>query len=67
MEDLSESVDRDILDHRTILAIKAIRDASGCTVHEALDVFARRHEELRRDRPGDFQLSREEYGRDIYT
>ncbi|MFJ2272249.1 hypothetical protein ACIOHO_39330 [Streptomyces sp. NPDC087849] len=67
LEDLSESVDRDILDHRIILAIKAIRDASGCTVHEALDVFARRHEELRRDRTGDFQLSREEYGRDIYT
>ncbi|MBP0453031.1 hypothetical protein J5Y04_26310 [Kitasatospora sp. RG8] len=67
MEELPESVDRDILDHRIIRAIKAIRDASGCTIHAALDIFTQRYEELRRDRPGDFQLSREEYGRDVCT
>ncbi|MFB7619341.1 hypothetical protein [Kitasatospora sp. NPDC056181] len=67
MEELPESVDRDILDRQIIRAIKAIRDASGCTIHEALDVFTQRYEELRRDRPGDFRLSREEYGRDVYT
>jgi hypothetical protein len=67
MENLPGSVDRDILDRRIIHAIKAIRDASGCTIHEALDVFIKRYEELRRDRPGDFQLSREEYGRNVYT
>ncbi|MBO1417862.1 hypothetical protein [Streptomyces sp. FH025] len=67
MEDLPESVDRDILDHQIILAIKAIRNASGCTIHEAIDVFAQRYEELRRDRPGDFQLSRDEYGRNVHT
>ncbi|WP_416875159.1 hypothetical protein [Kitasatospora sp. SC0581] len=67
MEELPEGVDRDILDRRIGRAIKAIRDASGCTLHEALDVFTQRYEELRRDRPGDFRLSREEYSRDVYT
>jgi hypothetical protein len=67
MEDLPESVDRHILNHQIILAIKAIKDASGCTLHEALDVFVQRYEELRRDRPDDFQVSREEYGRNVYT
>ncbi|MEV8096051.1 hypothetical protein [Kitasatospora sp. NPDC085879] len=67
MENLPESVDRHILDHQIIRALKAIRDASGCTLHEALDVFALRYEELRRDRPDDFRVSREEYGRNVYT
>ncbi|TXS37187.1 hypothetical protein [Streptomyces sp. OR43] len=63
MTELPASVDRDILDHRTILAIKTIREAMGCTIHEAIDVFAVRYEELRRDRPGDFTVGPEEYGR----
>ncbi|MFD5922486.1 hypothetical protein ACFVYP_38055 [Kitasatospora sp. NPDC058201] len=67
MEYLPETVDRHILDHRIVLTIKAIRDASGCTIHDALDVFAQRYEELRRDRPNDFQVSREEYGQTVYT
>ncbi|MGV9786452.1 hypothetical protein [Streptomyces sp. NPDC003435] len=67
MEDLPESVDRQILDHRIVLALKAIMDASGRTLHEAIDIFGVRYEELRRDRPDDFQVSREEYGRDVYT
>ncbi|MFJ3819261.1 hypothetical protein [Streptomyces sp. NPDC090056] len=67
MEDLPESVDRHILDHRIVLALKAIMDASGRTLHEAIDIFGGRYEELRRDRPDDFQVSREEYGRDVYT
>ncbi|GAA1408081.1 hypothetical protein GCM10009639_57570 [Kitasatospora putterlickiae] len=67
MDDLPESVDRDILDCRIILAVKAVKDASGCTLHEALDVYAQRYEELRRDRPDDFRPSREEYGRNDYT
>ncbi|MEV0446046.1 hypothetical protein AB0I84_36825 [Streptomyces spectabilis] len=67
MEELPEAVDRHILDHRVIHALKAIMDASGCTLHEAIDIFGVRHEELRRDRPGDFQVSREEYGRNVYT
>ncbi|MER7195654.1 MULTISPECIES: hypothetical protein [Streptomyces] len=67
MEDLPESVDRHILDHRIVLALKAIMDASGCTLHEAIDIFGVRYEELRCDRPDDFQVSREEYGRNVYT
>ncbi|MFC8953750.1 hypothetical protein ACFT8P_14140 [Streptomyces sp. NPDC057101] len=67
MEDLPERVDRHILDHRIVLALKAIMDASGRTLHEAIDIFGVRYEELRRDRPDDFQVSREEYGRDVYT
>ncbi|MFF2385689.1 hypothetical protein [Streptomyces sp. NPDC058108] len=67
MEDLPESVDRYILDHRIILALKTIKDASGCTLHEAIDIFGVRYEELRRDRPEEFQVSREEYGRGVFT
>ncbi|WP_030343083.1 hypothetical protein [Streptomyces sp. NRRL S-1022] len=67
MEELPESVDRHILDHRIVLALKAIMDAFGCTLHEAIDIFGVRYEELRCDRPDDFQVSREEYGRNVYT
>lgn len=67
MEDLPESVDRHILDHQIVLALKTIMDASGCTLHEAIDIFGVRYEELRRDQPEDFQVSREEYGRNVYT
>ncbi|GAA2811048.1 hypothetical protein GCM10010441_39600 [Kitasatospora paracochleata] len=67
MEELPESVDRRILDHQIVLALKAIMDTSGCTLHEAIDVFGARYEELRRDRPDDFQVSGEEYGRNVYT
>lgn len=67
MGELPESVDQDILGNRIIFAIKSIREASGCTLHEAIDLFAQRYEELRRDRPADFQLSREEYGRGFYS
>jgi hypothetical protein len=67
MGQLPESVDQDILESRIIFAIKTIREASGCTLHEALELFAQRYEELRRDRPDDFQLSSEEYGRGFYS
>jgi hypothetical protein len=67
MEDLPESVDRHILEHRIVLALIAIREASGCTLPEAIDIFEVRYEELRRDRPEAFHLGREEYGRNVYT
>jgi hypothetical protein len=67
MEQLPESVDRDILENRIIPALRTIRDTLGCTLHQALDVFAQRYEELRRDRPDDFGLSRDEYGRGFYS
>ncbi|MFF5846668.1 hypothetical protein ACIP4T_33585 [Streptomyces massasporeus] len=55
MDGLPASVDHDILAHRSIAAIATIRETLGCTVHQAVDAYARRYEELRRDRPGDFQ------------
>lgn len=48
---LPESVDHDIVEGRTIIAIKTIRDTLGCSIHEAVDIYAARYEELRRDRP----------------
>ncbi|MCX5096687.1 hypothetical protein OOK36_49870 [Streptomyces sp. NBC_00365] len=65
MTALPASVDR--LDHRIVFAIMAIREALGCTIHEATDVFAARYEELRRDRPDDFTVAPEEYGRGFYS
>jgi hypothetical protein len=46
VEELPESVDRDILAGRTILAVKAIREAQGCSLHEAVDLYHRRYGEL---------------------
>ncbi|MFD4661676.1 hypothetical protein ACFVUY_38290 [Kitasatospora sp. NPDC058063] len=72
MEELPEGVDHDVLD-RYILdrrigpALRMIRDASGCRLNEALGVFCARYEELRRDRPDEFKLSREEYAHEVYT
>ncbi|MEV5534461.1 hypothetical protein [Streptomyces prunicolor] len=67
MEQLPESVDRDILEHRIIAAIATIHETLGCTIHQAIDVFAERYEGLRHDRPDDFDLSRDEYGRGFYS
>ncbi|MFI8186147.1 hypothetical protein OG539_41185 [Actinacidiphila glaucinigra] len=67
MTGLPASVDRDILDHRIMFAIRAIREATGCTIHEAIDVVAVRHEELRRQRPGDFTFPPEDFGQGFYS
>ncbi|WP_369383233.1 hypothetical protein [Streptomyces sp. cg36] len=67
MEPLPAGVDRDILEERIIFALTTIRATQGCTLHQALDVFAQRYEELRRDRPDDFHLSRDEYGRGFHS
>ena len=67
MTALPTSVDRDILDRRIVFALKTISETLGCTIHEAIDVFAARYEELRRDRPDDFTVAPEEYGRGFYS
>ncbi|MFD1659877.1 hypothetical protein ACFSL4_17160 [Streptomyces caeni] len=67
MTALPASVARDILYHRIMFAITAIRETLGCTIHEAIDVFAARYEALRRDRPDDFIVGSEEYGRGFYS
>ncbi|MEU4466081.1 MULTISPECIES: hypothetical protein [unclassified Streptomyces] len=67
MDRLPASVDHDILAHRSIAAIATIRETWGCTVHQAVDAYAQRYEELRRDRPGDFQPRPEEHDRSQST
>ncbi|MDI3407506.1 hypothetical protein [Streptomyces cavernicola] len=67
MERLPESVDRDILEQRIVPALVTIRGTLGCTLHQAIDAFAQRYEELRQDRPDDFELSRDEYGHDFWS
>ncbi|MER5402275.1 hypothetical protein [Streptomyces sp. NPDC002599] len=49
-----------------MFALRTIRETLGCTVHEAIDVFAARYEELRRDRPDNFTVGPEEYGGGFY-
>ncbi|MFE6866126.1 hypothetical protein ACFVFS_06185 [Kitasatospora sp. NPDC057692] len=51
MENLSESVDREIMSGRVIRAVKTYLDASGCTPQEAMDFVRERDAELHRDRP----------------
>ncbi|MFD6876993.1 MULTISPECIES: hypothetical protein [unclassified Streptomyces] len=51
MKNVPESVDHEILNGRIIHATKAYRDASGCTIHEAMDFVEERRTELRGNRP----------------
>ncbi|MFB7655236.1 MULTISPECIES: hypothetical protein [unclassified Streptomyces] len=67
MTALPARVDSDILDHRIMFAIMAIRGTRGCTIHQAIDVFAARYEQLRRHRPDDFSAGPEEYARGFYS
>ncbi|RPF36617.1 hypothetical protein [Streptomyces sp. TLI_185] len=46
MTELPESVDRDILAGRTILAVKTIREAQGCSLDQAVDLYHQRYGEL---------------------
>jgi hypothetical protein len=65
--ELPASVDRHILNNRVIAALVVIREVSGSSLHEALDLFVERYEELRRDRPGDFTVAPEDYGRGFHS
>ncbi|MEU1620665.1 hypothetical protein ABZ479_25600 [Streptomyces sp. NPDC005722] len=64
---LPASVDRDILDHRIMFALRTIRETLGCSIPEAIDLVAARHEELRRERPDDFGYPPEEFGRGFHS
>ncbi|MGY0466649.1 hypothetical protein ACW14Y_41290 [Kitasatospora sp. cg17-2] len=50
MENLPESVDRETPGSRIVHAVKAYREASGCTLRDAMDVVRERDAELGRDR-----------------
>lgn len=65
--DAWQSIDDLIVQRGVLPAMQAIREAEGCSLHRAIDVFAERYELLRRTRPDDFTVSSEEYGRGVYT
>ena len=44
--ELPESVDRDILEGRAILAVKTIRETQGCSLREAVALYHQRYGEL---------------------
>lgn len=67
MSEPPASVDRDILEHRILFALKTIRETLTCSIPEATAVFAGRYEELRRDRPDEFTVTPENYGRGFYS
>ncbi|MBL7500509.1 hypothetical protein I6A84_09915 [Frankia sp. CNm7] len=61
------TIDRQILDNQILRGIAKIREEFGSGLHEALDMFARRYERLRRERPGDFAVDAETYWKGFYS
>ncbi|WP_416986894.1 hypothetical protein [Streptomyces sp. T028] len=59
--------DEQILSNQIIRGLKTLRDHLGCSLHEALDVFAARYEVLRVERPGDFVCDHDEYWVGFYS
>ncbi|MBN6038461.1 hypothetical protein [Amycolatopsis sp. 195334CR] len=66
MEDRT-AIDEHILAARIIPALQGIRAELGCGLRESLEEFQRRYDRLRTERPGDFTLPSEEYGRNFYS
>ncbi|BCJ67579.1 hypothetical protein [Polymorphospora rubra] len=62
-----QSIDDLIVQRRILPAMQAIRQAEGCSLQQAIDVFAERYELLRRTRADDFKVSRDKYWRGVYT
>jgi hypothetical protein len=44
-----------------------LREEYGHTIHEAIDAFSVRYEELRNSRPDDFTVPCDEYGKGFYS
>lgn len=61
------SIDELILAEKIIPALKAIMAERGCDLHESMDEFQRRYDRLRAERPGEFTLPPEKYGRNVYS
>ncbi|WP_328678342.1 hypothetical protein OG905_28500 [Streptomyces sp. NBC_00322] len=59
--------DDQILAKQIIRGLKTLREHLGCSLHEALDVFAARYEVLRVERPDDFACSHAEYWVGFYS
>lgn len=61
------TIDELILAERIIPALQAIMAELGRSLSEALDEFQQRYDRLRTERPDDFTLSPEEYGRNFHS
>lgn len=67
MADRWAVIDEHILQHRIVQALKALRDEFGCSIHQAIDAFSNRYEQLRETRPREFTVGHEDYGKNVYT
>jgi len=67
MDEGSDPIDDEIVAARIIPALIAIRTELGCSIHAAIDEFARRYDRLRLERPDDFTVPVEQYGRGVYS
>ncbi|MFD3929797.1 hypothetical protein [Streptomyces sp. NPDC058614] len=59
--------DDQILAKQIIRGLKVLREHLGCSLPEALDVFAARYEVLRVERADDFACSHDEYWVGFYS
>ena len=60
-------IDGHIFGGRILLALQAIRKLAGIGLKEAMDIHFQRYQRLRKERPGQFSCSHEEYWRDVYS
>ncbi|GAA2708092.1 hypothetical protein ACFY2R_27300 [Micromonospora olivasterospora] len=61
-----QSIDELIVKRRILPAMQAIREVEECGLQRAIEVFDERSEFLRRTRPDDFAVSREEHGQRVH-
>jgi len=66
-DDAAAEIHENIVAGRMLPALVGIRAELGCGIPAAIDEFSKRYERLRAERPRDFTLSREEYGRGFYS
>ncbi|GAA3773816.1 hypothetical protein ACFS5L_29210 [Streptomyces phyllanthi] len=59
--------DDQILAKQIIRGLQTLREHLGCSLHEALDVFAARYEVLRAERPNDFACGPDQYWVGFYS
>jgi hypothetical protein len=67
VDDAAAEINENIVAGRMLPALIGIRTELGCSIPAAIDEFSKRYERLRAERPQDFTLSREEYGRNFYN
>jgi hypothetical protein len=65
--DRRTEIDEHIVKGRILPALMILGEEFGHTIHEAIDAFSVRYEELRSSRPDDFTVPRQEYGKGVYT